>query len=222
MKIPFCTKISRDLSFFISMFPMGPLLLCLRVFYDSREIGSTAQALPCIVVVLLSVGSISSTIMGFWFVLFVTARKRSLRRLCFYRCLSVDWGRGGMCVVAPGGGHAWLLPGGHAWLLPGGGMRMVAPRGCVRGCSWGGMRGCSRGACMVAPRGGHARLLRGVCVWLLPGGHACLLWGGMCGCSWGACMVALGGHAWLLWGGMCGCSQGGRAWLLGGRAWFFR
>ena len=34
----------------------------------------------------------------------------------------------GACVVAPGGGHAWLLWGGHAWLLPGG----------VRGCSGGG------------------------------------------------------------------------------------
>ena len=79
---------------------------------------------------------------------FITARKRSLRRLCFYRCLSVH-------------------------------------RGGVRGCSQGGMHGCSGGrrVCMVAL-------------------------GGMCGCSGGVCMVALGcvcgcsgGHVWLLLGG---------------------
>ena len=54
-----------------------------------------------------------------------TARKRSLRRLCFYRCLSVQ------------GGRAWqegcVWQGGHAW--------------------HGGMHGrgdmCGRGACMV-------------------------------------------------------------------------
>ena len=76
------------------------------------------------------------------FIRFVTARKRSLRRLCFYRCLSFCPQGGGACVVASGVGHAWLLPGGcvvapggHVWLLLG-------------------------GVCMVAP-GGHAWLLRG-------------------------------------------------------------
>ena len=55
--------------------------------------------------------------------LLFTARKRSLRKLCFYRCLSVH--RGGACVVA--GGRAWLRGAcvvagvvcgcrGHAWL----------------------------------------------------------------------------------------------------------
>ena len=112
----------------------------------------------------------------------ITARKRSLRRLCFYRCLSVHGGKG-VCMVAPGGvgacvvrawgvcmvalgGHAWLprgacmvAPRGHAWLLWGG--SMVAR---------GGMHGCS---------GGHAWLLQGG-VWLLPGG-------GMHGCSGGVC-----------------------------------
>ena len=65
---------------------------------------------------------------------FITARKRSLRRLCFYRCLSVhkggvhgclgggmhgcSWGvcmvfAGGVCMVFPGG-HAWFFPGGRA------------------------------------------------------------------------------------------------------------
>ena len=56
-----------------------------------------------------------------------TARKRSLRRLCFYRCLSVHtggghawllWGGGGM--VAPGGEGGVVALGGHAWLLWGG------------------------------------------------------------------------------------------------------
>ena len=78
----------------------------------------------------------------------VTARKRSLRRLCFYRCLSVHRGGG---VVA--GGRVWLLPGvgmrgcswGHAWLLGGHAWLLLG------------------GACVVA-RGGHS--------WLLPGGHA--------------------------------------------------
>ena len=40
---------------------------------------------------------------------YFTSHKRRLRRLCFYRCLSVHTG-----------GHAWLLPGGCAWLLRGG------------------------------------------------------------------------------------------------------
>ena len=118
---------------------------------------------------------------------FITARKRSLRRLCFYRCLSVH--RGGMCgcswgacVVAPGGGMrgcsggcVWLLPGGCAWLL-----------------------------------GGRAWLLLGGHAWLLPGGHAWLLPGG---CAWllrGACMVApRGGMRGCSLGGMRGCSGGG-------------
>ena len=81
----------------------------------------------------------------------ITARKQSLRRLCFYRCLSVH--RGGMhgcsrgaCMVAPGGGGACMVcSGGPAWLL------------------WGVMHGCS---------GGHA--------WLLWEGHAWLLRGGAC------------------------------------------
>ena len=93
----------------------------------------------------------------------VTARKRSLRRLCFYRCLSVH--RGGVCGCSQGG-HAWLLAGGacvvaprgHAWLLPG-------------GCAW-----LLRGACMVAPGG--------ACVVAL-GGHVWLLLGGVHGCSGG-------------------------------------
>ena len=83
---------------------------------------------------------------------------------------------GGACVVAPRGGHAWLLQGGHAWLL------------------WGGMRGCSGGACVVTPgeacvvaQGGeHAWLLRGCVVAL----------GDMRGCSRGHAWLLPGGHAW--------------------------
>ena len=53
-------------------------------------------------------------------------------------------------MVAPGGGHAWLLPGGGCvWLLLGGGMR-----GCSR--LPGDVRGCSGGACVVAGGEGHA------------------------------------------------------------------
>ena len=43
---------------------------------------------------------------------FITARKQSLRRLCFYSCLSVILFTGeGVCVVA--GGRAWLQGGMH-------------------------------------------------------------------------------------------------------------
>ena len=80
-----------------------------------------------------------------------TARKRSLRRLCFYRCLSVH--RGG---------------GGHAWLLWGGGACVVAPRGCAW-LLWG-------GGCLVAPVGGQACVVApGAHVWLLPAGGACMV-----------------------------------------------
>ena len=111
----------------------------------------------------------------------ITARKQSLRRLCFYMGLSVIlFMGGGVCMVA--GGHVWLL---------------------------GGMHGC-QGACMVAEGcvwlwGGHAWLLGEACVvargmhgcwghaWL-QGGHAwlqgglCMVAGGMSGCSGGACV----------------------------------
>ena len=88
-------------------------------------------------------------------ILIITARKRSLRRLCFYRCLSVNMG--GACMVAPGG-HAWLSWGacmvargvygffeGHAWFFGGGhgffGRCMVfsggrGGHGFFGGCAW--------------------------------------------------------------------------------------
>ena len=110
-----------------------------------------------------------------------TARKRSLRRLCFYTCLSVILFTGGGVVCMARGvclcvrracmaeGHVWA--GGHAWWGV-----------CVaEGYAW-------WGACMA-----------GLCSWH-GGGHA---WcgGGVHGrgCAWwGACMaggVHDGGHA---------------------------
>ena len=83
-------------------------------------------------------GFVESLVLGVWrprciperyhLIHIITARKRSLRRLCFYRRLSVHGGGGvrgcsrGACVVAPGG-HAWLLLGGACVVAPGGGMR---------------------------------------------------------------------------------------------------
>ena len=127
----------------------------------------------------------------------IAARKRSLRRLCFYRCLSVHRGEGtcGGCVVA--GGRAWLLGGVH---------------GCQGSCVvargmhgyWGGMHGCR----------GHAWLLGGICgcqghVWFA-GWDMCGCQGGMHGCqgcawlpgrmhAWGVCVVA--GEACMVAGG---------------------
>ena len=125
-----------------------------------------------------------------------TARKRSLRRLCFYRCLS----------FCPQGGHAWLL-GGHAWLLWG-----------VRGCSWGGMHGRSRGGHAWFLLGGHAWFYSGGCVWFYSGGMHGFIWGGR-----GACMVLFGGLCGFIWGACMVLFRGACVVLFGGRgAWFFR
>ena len=115
----------------------------------------------------------------------VTARKRSLRRLCFYRCLSVHrrgcaWllggihGCQGVCMVA---GGVCMVARGRVW-LPGG------VHGC-QGCAWlpGGMHGCQR-ACMA--KGVHGKG-GGMCS---EGGH---VW------QRGA-YVAKGRHAWWRWG----------------------
>ena len=125
----------------------------------------------------------------------ITARKRSLRRLCFYRCLSVH--SGGM--HSWGGGRAWLGRGcawlgrGHAWLgacVAGqGGMH-----GWAGGCVWQGRGACVAGG-MHGWGGGHAWLGRG---------HAWLGW-----------HVWLRGHAWLrrgacMAGGCVACTAPGR------------
>ena len=122
----------------------------------------------------------------------ITARKQSLRRLCFYRCLSVHRGgvrgcsRGGMCGCS--GGACVVAPGSKGWgVMHGcsGGACMVAPGGCMvalGGCAWlllGGMRG----------EGGHAWRRRGMC-----GEGGVRGEGGMHG-EGGACMVK-GGCAW--------------------------
>ena len=73
----------------------------------------------------------------------ITARKRSLRRLCFYRCLSVHRGAcvarggGGACVAGDmhGMGRAWwgadMHGGWHAWHVA----CMVGGM-CEAGCAW--------------------------------------------------------------------------------------
>ena len=136
-----------------------------------------------------------------WRSLFFTARKRSLRRLCFYRCLSVHMGgvrgfiRGGMC-----------------------------------GFIWGGMHGFIRGACMVLFRGACMVLFGGPCVVLfggacmvLFGGHAWFYLGGVRGFIQGGMRGFIRrGHAWFYLGGAWFYS-GGHVWFYsGGRAWFFQ
>ena len=165
----------------------------------------------------------------------ITARKRSLRRLCFYRCLSFCPQGGGMrgcsggaCMVAPcmrgcSGGACMVALGGHAWLL-GGACVVLFGRGCVHGFIWqggthgfiwggmcgfiqqGGVRGFIWGVCMVL-FGGHAWFYLGGHVWFYSaGGRAWFYLGGVHGFIWGACMVLFGGHVWF---------------YLGGRAWFY-
>ena len=104
-----------------------------------------------------------------------TARKRSLRRLCFYRCLSVHRGCvwhvvGGMHGRRRGmHGRGACMTGGHAWQ---GGMH-----GREWVCVW-------QGVCMSGS---------GVCGW------GCAWLGGWCAWqgAWGACMA---GGVWR--GGM--------------------
>ena len=140
----------------------------------------------------------------------VTAHKRSLWRLCFYRCLSVHRGgwlvwllggcvcgcQGGMhgcqgvCMVA--GGHAWLLGGvcgcqGHVWLLGG----MHGCQGDMHGCrghAWlaGGVHDCWGGACMVA--GWGACMVKGGCMVKGAACFRCVWWRGACVVK-GACVV---------------------------------
>ena len=115
--------------------------------------------------------------------LFITARKRSLRRLCFYRCLSVHGG-GGVCGCSWGVGACMVAAEGVGWGVLGSmcgcsGGCMVAHRGGgMCGCSWGGVHGHSWGACVVA--------LGGACV-VAPGGACVVAPGDMHG---------EGGHAW--------------------------
>ena len=127
-----------------------------------------------------------------------TARKRSLRRLCFYRCLSVHT-RGGMHGFIWGvHGFIWgacvVLFGGHVWFY------------------FGGMRGFIWGVCMVL-FGGHA--------WFYLGGMHGFIWGHAWFYSGGVCVVLFGGHAWFYLGGMRGFIWGACVVLFGGHAWFY-
>ena len=78
-------------------------------WWDAKTLGTSActraQAL---------VPSLTPELPGETFTIF-TARKRSLRRLCFYRCVSVHGGRG--ACVAGEAGVVWgaCVAGGHAW-----------------------------------------------------------------------------------------------------------
>ena len=112
----------------------------------------------------------------------ITARKRSLRRLCFYRCVSVH------------GGHAWLggVHGRGACMaggMHGGGMHSRGVHGRGR-CAWQGACVAGSGACVA---GGH--------VWQ-EGMHGRGMHGG------GNCMAGAmhgGGYVWqgcAWWGGM--------------------
>ena len=93
----------------------------------------------------------------------ITACKRSLRRLCFYTCLSVHKG---VCVA---GGHAWwgcAVGGGHLWqgaYMTGG----VHGRGAMRG-RWGACMAGEhtwQGVCMAGGVCGRGVCVAGVCVW---------------------------------------------------------
>ena len=103
-----------------------------------------------------------------------TARKRSLRRLCFYRWLSVH--RGGMhgtwgaCMAE---GSLWwgaCMAGGHAW--------------------WGGVHGRGHawwGACVVGGMHGRGGMCGGGCAWRGTCMVGVCMAGGVHG--WGACMA---------------------------------
>ena len=108
-----------------------------------------------------------------------TARKRSLRRLCFYRCLSVHTG-----------GHAWFYLGGMRGFIWGASMVLFG------GHAWFYSEGC------MVLFGGCAWFFRGH-AWFFWGGHAWFFWGA-CMVFLGGLHGFSGGHAWFFWGGMHG------------------
>ena len=144
-----------------------------------------------------------------------TVRKRSLRRLCFYTCLSVILFTGGMCVGrggmhGGGGRHAWwgacvlgcvaggMCDGGHVW--QGG---MCGREHAWQGHAWWGA--CVVGVCMAG--GMHGGGMHGR-------GHA---WhGGMHGM--GACMAQ--GHAWHRGMHGRGACMAGWVCMAGGHVWW--
>ena len=136
-----------------------------------------------------------NAIWGILFFVFgiITARKRSLRRLCFYRCLSFILFTGGACVAGGGvRGRGGCVAGGAC--MAGG---ACVAGGCVAGggmCvvlfSWGGVRG----------------IIRGGRAWFYSGGMRGFIRGGMRG---------------FIRGGMCGFIRGVRGFIRGGVRGFF-
>ena len=141
-----------------------------------------------------------------------TARKRSLRRLCFTPVCQSFCSSGGrryfyrtaVCEGMHGssrgggvGGHAWQ--GGHVWqgACMTGGLWVV---GAMDGRGWMHGRGCVwQGACMAGGMHGGGHAWQGACE---GGGHV----------KQGACMA--GGHAWQGVHGRGACMVGGRAWQI--------
>ena len=108
----------------------------------------------------------------------ITTRKRSLWRLCFYRCVSVHGGGCGRWACMAGRGHAWQggMHGKGACIVGAcmvGGVCM-AEEACMAGGAW-------QGACMAGGMHAEGHMWQGVC---MTGGHAC----------WGVCMAEGGMH----------------------------
>ena len=176
----------------------------------------------------------------------ITARKRSLRRLCFYTrllvilftggvCLSVCWdsrppfqqqtppqavhaGRYGQQVggMHPTGMHICVLLGSQ--LLPCQLLR-YSPIITARKGSLG-QGNIFTPVCHSVHRGGMRGCSRGSCVVAPRGVHGCSQ-GGMHGCSGGHAWLLPGGHVWLLPGGVCMAKggmhgEGGHVWRRGG------
>ena len=141
----------------------------------------------------------------------ITARKRSLRRLCFYRCLSFILFTGGAFVVLFGGGMHGFIWGGMRGFIWGGVHGFI--QGGMRGFIRGDVRGFIWGVCMVLFGGACMVLFGGACV-VLFGGACVVLFGG-------ACVVLFGGCAWFYSGGMHSFIWGCAWFYSGGHAWFY-
>ena len=128
----------------------------------------------------------------YYFFSHFSARKRSLRRLCFYTCLSVHRRRGGIPACPAGGIPACLAgiqkgvggvskhalhlsrptprgePEGSGWW---GGVSRPTPGGKLSGLAWatprGGLRGLARGVSRTTP-GGISRPTPGRGWWCIP------------------------------------------------------
>ena len=126
--------------------------------------------------------------------LFITARKLSLRRLCFYRCVSVHGGRGYPSMHCrfpdphPCGKLRGIWPTGSPGPHPRGKLRGIRPRGVSRPMPKGGVEGDLAGR----PPGPHPE-------WYLLW-RWCLLQGGACsrGGLLQGCLLQFGDPLWQL------------------------